>query len=202
MIWHEHCLGNTISKITAPLRLWEAAKGLVQIDKNTLTLPVMLDDRLDGYVFHGHGRLILDMIIETEQGAIGRPIEERIDQPFIMLGDTETVQSSLVPPSPEDFSALGYVKPQEFADKAEDLLSNFHGKSLRIGDCRFSQFEDGVVFAFQKEAFKFNILLAKREKIVYKTRGTVFVLNGEKAVLKSSDGLVCISNGRSFIVRQ
>jgi hypothetical protein len=201
MIWHEYRLGDTISKATEPLTLWETAKGLVQIDKNTLTIPVMLGDRLEGYVFHGHGRLILDMIIETERGAIGRPIEERIDQPFIMLGETETVQSNLAPASPEDFSVLGYMKQQEFIDKVEDLLDNFHGRSLRIGDCGFSDVEEGVVFAFQKGAFNLDILLAKRDKIVYKTRGTVFVSNGEKAVLKSSDGLVCVSNGRSVIVR-
>jgi hypothetical protein len=202
MIWHEYRLGNTTSKTTRPLTLWGTAKGLVQIDENALTLPVMLGDRLHGYLFHGHGKLVLDMIIETEEGAIGRPVEERTDQPFIMLGGTETVQSSLCPASEEDFSALGYVKQQEFAAKAEDLLSRLHGRSLRLRDCGFSNVGDGLVFAFQKETNELDILLAKGEKIVYKTRGTVFISNGEKAVLKGSDGLVCVSNGRSVILRQ
>jgi hypothetical protein len=202
MIWHEYRLGNVVSKTTEPLTLWETAKGLVQIDRNTLTLPVMLGDRLRGYVFHGHGRLVLDMIIETEEGAVGRPVEERADHPFIMLGGTEAVQSSLGLASQEDFSALGYVNQQEFAAKAEDLLRRLHGRSLGLCGCGFSDVGDGLVFAFQKETNRLDILLAKGEKIVYKTRGTVFASNGNKTFLEGSEGLVCISNGRSVIVKQ
>jgi hypothetical protein len=202
MIWHEYRLGNVASKTTEPLTPWETEKGLVQIDGNTLTLPVMLGDRLMGYVFHGHGRMVLDTIIETQEGAVGRRVEERTDHSFIMLGGTEAVQSNLSPAIQEDFSALGYVKQQEFAAKAEDLLSRLHGGRLGLRGCGFSNVGDGLVFAFQKETNRLDILLAQGEKIVYKTRGTIFISNGNKTVLKGSDGLVCISNGRSVIVRR
>jgi hypothetical protein len=177
-------------------------KGFVEIDKNALTLPVMLGDSLRGYIFHGNGKLVLDMIIETGEGAIGRPVENRTDHPFMMLGRTEAVRSSLSPASQEDFSGFGYAKQQDFVAKAEDLLNRFHGRTLGIRGCRFSSARDGVAFAFQKETNEADILFAEGEKIVYKTRGTVFVSDGNKAVLKGSHAFVCISNGKSLFVRR
>jgi hypothetical protein len=162
----------------------------------------MLGDRQKGCVFHGHDKLVLDMIIEIEEGAIGRPIENRTDRPFMMLGGTEAVQRNLDPASQEDFTVMGYAKQQEFVAKAEDLLDRFHGRSLGLSGREFSSVGHGLVFSFQEEINGLDILLVKGEKIVYKTRGTAFVSDGSKAVLKGSDGIVCVSNGRSVIVKQ
>jgi hypothetical protein len=194
-------LGNTISKTTAPLTLWKTAKGLVEVDRNALVLPVMLGDRLKGYIFQGNGRLVLDMIIETEEGAIGRPVENRTGYPFMMLGRIEVVHDGVCQASQEDLAGLGYTRQQEFVSEAEDLLDRFHGRSLGLRSCGFSSASDGAVFAFQKGTDDLDILMTEGEKIVYKAEGTVFISNENKVVLKDPNGLVCISNGKSVIVK-
>jgi hypothetical protein len=199
MIWHSYYLGETVSKTTEPLRLWETEKGIVETGSNTLAIPVMLNDSLEGYVYHGHSKLVLDTVIETENGAVGRPIEKEINQPFLMLGNSERVQQRLSPASQEDLSEMGYAKRDEFMASAEDLLNRFSRKG-RVRKCRRSS--DGSIFAFQNEANKLDFLIAKGAKLVYKTVNTVFLSNTNRIVLKNLGGIVCISDGKSVIVKR
>lgn len=199
MMWHRYYLDKTISKTTEPLRLWETEKGIVETGRNTLAIPIMLNDSLEGYVYHGHGKLVLDTVIETERGAVGRPVEKEINQPFLMLGNTEKTQQRLIPASQEDLSEMGYTKQEEFISGAEDLLNRF-SRGGRVRKCRHS--DDGSVFAFQNEANKLDLLIAKGAKFVYKAMNTVFISNRGRVVLKSPSEVVCISNGKSVIIKR
>jgi hypothetical protein len=197
MTWQTYRLGSTVLKAAEPLRLWETEKGLVQTSKDTLAIPVVQDDSVEGYVLHGHGKLVLDMIVDTDEGAVGRSVEKEINLPFLMLGNTEKIRHCLKPAGQEDFSEMGYVKQEEFLAKAEDLLNRFsRGRRIHDSRCR----SEGSVFAFQNKAEKLDILVAKGAELAYRTLGTVFVSNGDKAVLKNP-GVVCISNGKSIIVK-
>jgi hypothetical protein len=198
MILQNYYLGDTISKTTEHQRLWETEKGIVEIEKNTLAIPVMLNGSLEGYAYHGHGKLVLDLIVETKEGAVGKPIEKEIRLPFLMLGNAEKMQHSLNPASQEDFSEMGYAKHEEFVAEAEDLLGRFSRRGIL--NCRHSG--DGSVFAFQNEANKLDILVAKGAKLVYKTIDMVFVSNMDRTVLKSPSGVVCVSRGKSVIMRR
>jgi hypothetical protein len=195
MILQNYHLGDTVSKTTEHLRLWETEKGIVEIGNNALAIPVMLNGSLEGYVYHGHGKLVLDLMVETKEGAVGKPIEKEIRLPFLMLGNAEKIQNSLSSASPEDFSETGYAKHEEFVAEAEDLLSRFSRRGIK---CRYSG--DGSVFAFQNEANKLDILVAKGAKLVYRTIGMVFVSNMDRTVLKGLGGVVCVSRGKSVII--
>lgn len=199
MIWDSYYLGETILKTTEPSRLLETERGIVEIDGNTLAIPVMLNGSLKGYVYHGHGKLVLDTVVETGQGAIGRPVEKEINQPFLMLGNTERAQQRFSTASQEDLSEMGYTKQEEFTHSAEDLLDSF-SKRGRTHDSRHSG--DGSVFAFQNGANKLDFLIARGDKLVYKTMNSVFVSNRDSVVLKNSVGVVCINNGKSVVVKR
>jgi len=199
MIWDSYYIGETISKTTEPSRLWETEKGIIEMARNTIAIPVMLNDSLEGHVFHGHGKLVLDTVIETEQGAVGRPVEKEINRPFLMLGKIEGAQKRLIPASQEDLTTMGYTKQEEFISSAEDVLNKF---IARGGNWNCRRFSYGSVFAFQNEANKLDILIATGAKLVYKTSDTTFLSNCGRVVLKSLDGVVCVSNGKSFIVKR
>jgi hypothetical protein len=199
MSWHKHYLGQTISKTTEPSRLLETEKGIVETARNALAIPVMLNGSLEGYVYHGNGKLVLDTVIETEQDAVGRPVEKEINKPFLMLGNTEKAKQQLSPANQENLSEMGYAKQEEFISSAEDLLNRF-SRGGSINECRHSS--DGLVFAFQNEVSKLDFLIAKGEKLVYKAMNTVFLSNRGRVVLKNSDGFICINNGKSVIVKR
>jgi hypothetical protein len=118
-----------------------------------------------------------------------------------MLGKAEGMQQSFSLAGQEDFSEVGCSNQQEFVAGAEGLLDRFSRRG-RIHDYRHSSDGNGLVFAFQNEANGLDILLANGAELVYKAMNTVFVSNNDRAVLKSSGGVVCISNGKSVIVKR
>jgi len=200
MTWQNYQLDNTVSKATEAITLWQTEKGIIEINKNTLAILIKLDDQRKGYIFHGHGELLLDTIVETEEGAIGKPVEKELNEPFLMLGGTEQIQQQFSTASGEDFTKMGYENRQEFVAKAEDLYDQFfRGKVHSRQD-----FDEGhgLIFAFQNEASKLDILITKGSKLVYKAMGMVFVSNENKVVLKSPTEVVCSNNGKSVIIKK
>jgi len=200
-MWQNYQLGNTVSKTSEAVTLWQMEKGIVEISKNTLAVPIELDDKERGYVFHGNGKFLLDSIVETEEGAIGKPVEKELSELFLMLGDTEEIQKHLTEASEEDFAKMGYQNQQEFADRAEDLCGQFFKKK---GVHNYQCFDEhrGFIFAFQNQTSKLDILIAKGSKLVYKAMDIVFVSNENKVVLKSPSEVVCTSNGKSVIIKK
>jgi len=201
MMWQNYQLGNTVSKTSEAVTLWQMEKGIVEISKNTLAVPIELDDKERGYVFHGNGKFLLDSIVETEEGAIGKPVEKELSELFLMLGDTEEIQKHLTEASEEDFAKMGYQNQQEFADRAEDLCGQFFKKKGVHNHQCFDEHR-GFIFAFQNQTSKLDILIAKGSKLVYKAMDIVFVSNENKVVLKSPSEVVCTSNGKSVIIKK
>lgn len=200
MIWKKFQLGSPISKAPTTITLWQMERGIIKIRENTLAVPIKLDDHQKGYVFHGQSKLLLDAIIETDEGAVGKSIEKELDKPFLMLGETKEIGRQLINASEEDFTLMGYESQQGFVEKAEDLCDRFFRGKMDShesfdGDC-------GLVFAFENDTSKLDVLLAKDSKLVYTTRDLVFVSNENKVVLKSPDEVVVSNNGKSVIIKK
>ena len=200
MIQQNYQLDNTVSKSTEVLTLLQTEKGIIKTSKNTLAIPLKLDDQRKGYVFHGQGKLLLDAIVETDEGAVGKPIEKELNEPFLMLGDTEEIQQHLAKASEENLAEMGHKNQQGFADKAEDFCDRFfRGKVNGHVDEGFDR-DHGLIFVFQSEAGKLDILVAKDSKLVYTATDMVFVSNENKVVLKSPGEVVVSNNGKSVII--
>jgi hypothetical protein len=200
MIWPNYHLKNEILKAAEDTKLWQTEKGIVEIGRNTLAIPVILHDQVEGYVFDGRGKLLLDTIVETKEGAVGKPVEKEIHEPFVMLGNVEMTGRNLKPASSEDLAEAGYADRLGFMAKAEELLDRF-SKNGRIHSRRCSYGVEGLLFAFQNQADDLDILLAKDTKIVYKAMDTVFISDKNRAVLKSCE-VVCVSSGKSVVVKR
>lgn len=200
-MWQNYQLGNTISKATEAMRLWQTEKGIIEISEDSLAIPIKLGDQDKGYIFHGHGKLLLDTIVETEEGAIGKPVEKELNKPFLMLGSIEEIEQRFSAASEEDFAKMGYKNHQGFVESAEDLFDRFFKKGIRDSHHNFSQ-DYGFIFAFENKTNKLDILVAKGSKLVYTTKDVVFVSNKDKVVLKSPDEVVCSNDGKSVIIKK
>jgi len=200
MIWGKYKIDNTVTRTAEDIRLWQTEKGIIEISRNTLAVSIRLDDKRKGYVFHGQGKLLIDAIVETEEGAVGKSVEKELIEPFLMLGDTERIQKHLAETSEDDFEKMGYKSQQGFVDKAEDLCDRFFRGRVHSHE----DFDEphGLIFAFQNETSKFDILVAGGSKLVYKATGLVFVSNENKVVLKSPGEVVVSDNGKSVIVKK
>jgi len=201
MIWQNYQLDNTILKTTEPISLWQTEKGTVEIGKNTLAIPIKLDDQQKGYVFHGNGKLLLDTIVETREGAVGKPVENELNGIFLMLGNAEEIQQHLSSAAKEDLKKMGYESEQGFIDKAEDLLDNFGKKGIHGHQCCGNN--HGIIFAFPNEKGKLDVLVAKGSKLVYKAINQTFVSNDDKVVLKTpSEVIVSGGNRKSLVIKK
>ncbi len=201
MRWRDYRLGTAISKITKDTKLWESERGIVEILQNTLAIPIKLEEEERGYIFHGQGRLLLDTIAETEEGAIGRPVEKELSEPFLMLGDKEETDLHMAEASEEDLKAMGYRERQEFLDCAEDLFDRFFKKGKVHGRHDFKH-ESSLIFAFPNQNNKLDILIAKGSKLVYASQDKVFIAHRDNVVLKGQDEVVCSSKGKSVIINR
>jgi len=108
MTWQDYQLEDTTLKTSEDKTLWQTERGIVKIRKNTLVLPIRLDGQRKGYVFHGNGELVLDTIVETEEGALGKPVEREVNKPFLLLGAKEDLLPSLDTAQQEDIQKAGY----------------------------------------------------------------------------------------------
>lgn len=200
MIWKKFQLCSQISKAPTTITLWQMERGIIKIRENTLAVPIKSNDLQKGYVFHGQGKLVLDAIVETDEGAVGKSIEKGLNRTFLMLGETKEIGRQLTNASEEDFTLMGYESQQGFVEKAEDLCDRFFRGKMDShesldGDC-------GLIFAFENDTSKLDVLLAKDSKLVYTTSDIVFVSNENKVVLKSPDEVVVSNNGKSVIIRK
>jgi len=199
MKWHDYKMDCAVSKATEDVTLWDMEKGLVEISKSTLATSVTLENRRRGYVFHGRGRLLLDAIVETKEGAVGRSIEKQLIRPFLMLGDAEKIQTNLAEANEEDLEERGYENQKEFLAKAEELCDRFLKKGSR--DYISSESDSHVIFAFQEEDTELNVLVAGGPKLVYTAKDLTFVSVGDRVVLRIPGEVVCSNNGKSVIVK-
>jgi len=207
MRWQNYQLDNTVLKVAEDMMLWQSERGVIRIDKNTLALQIILDGQKGGYVFCGSGKLVLDTIVETEEGAFGRPVDKEINKPLLMLGETEKIQQNLAATKEGNLAEIGYGNQQELLAKAEDFCERFFGRRFHSHDCY--DIDGGLIFAFSNEADKFDLLLTKDSRLVYKATDMVFVSNDDKVILKSPNGVVCaddrkivIKKGKSFIIKK
>jgi hypothetical protein len=202
MIRQSYQLDSTALKITETMTLWRTEKGLVEIGKNTLAIPIKLNDQRKGYIFHGHGKLLLDTIVETQEGAIGKPVENELNKLFLMLGDAEEIQQHLSTATKENLTKMGYVNEQGFIDKAEDLFDQFFGK-MRIHSHQCCSNNYGVIFAFPNKTGKLDTLIANDSKLVYKAMNQVFISNDGNVVLKTpAEVIVSGDNRKSLVIKK
>jgi len=201
MMRKDYQLSSTVSKVIEEITLWQTERGIIEISQNTLAVPITLDDEVKGYVFHGHGRLLLDAIAETEKGAVGKSIEKELDELFIMLGDKEKIEEYLTATDEEDFTRMGYEDEKGFITRAEDLCDQFFG-TRRWDSHQFFHKDHGLIFAFPNRAKRLDILVTKGSKLIYKTTDIVFVSNENKIVLKSPSETVVSSKGKLLVINK
>jgi hypothetical protein len=189
-------LGTTVMKINGDLELCKSDKASVSVCKGTLAVPVRWKDEEDGYVFLGHGKLLVDTIVETERGAFGKPVERDLDEVFLMLGGTEEVHVGLGVASDEDLKTMN-VEEKTFLDRARDLLEEF-GDGTTVSGSRCFGHREGLIFAFSHGEKRPDVLLVKNSKIIYTTRDLTFISNMHKSILKSG-GHVVLSTPRAVV---
>ena len=199
MTWRRFELDNRVKETTSDIKLWQSDKGRIEVSKGTLAISLKMGEKRSGYVFHGHGELMLDTIVETKEGAVGQSVEKELSKPFLMIGKVDEAEECFVEVSGEGISGLGYGSQEKFIERAEALCHLFF--EGRIHNCQDFNKSGGTVFAFLREACKLDILISDGTELIYTSPDVVFVSDDHEVVLKNPDATVCSSDGESVIIR-
>jgi hypothetical protein len=199
-MWRNYELDDKVLELDEDMTLYRSDKVLVNLNKGTRAIAVKRKDRMEGLVFLGHGRLIVDTIVETENGALGKPTERELSEPFLMLGPVEDTLQHLKEANKEDLQRNG-VKAEDLFDKAQNLVDKLQERRAL---CSFSCHNEqkGLVFAFATDEDRLDVLVLNDSRIVFKSKGISFVSIGNHSVLKNTYQAVLATNGRSVFVRR
>ena len=200
MMWKNYELDGIVLELGEDLTLCRSDKVLVNSNKGTMVVPVKHKDRREGLVFLGHGRLIVDTIVETEKGAIGKPIDREICEPFLMLGDIEETLQHLREAGKEDLARNG-VKVEDLFDKAQNLIEKFSGRRA-IHGCGCNNEGIRLVFAFATEKDRLDILMLNGSRLVFNSGNLSFVSNGNHSILNKGGQVVLATDRRSIFVER
>lgn len=194
-------LGKQPSKLNHDLILLENEKCIIEVAKGTLTLPILIDETAQGCFFAGKGRLTLDTIVETPEGAVGKPMNNDLTQPFLMFGETAPLSEALSPAIDEDFSKMGCNDLADFLVKANEAFSKFFsGGNRSIG--LESKFEKrSIMFAFLNTHDKWDVLISKGDKIIYTSEGRVYISSDLDEDFETRSAHVLFArNGKTVVV--
>jgi hypothetical protein len=190
MMWRHYDLGDTVLKTSERLNLWKSVRGLVDVEKDTLAVAITLHGKPEGHIFCGNGKMILDAIVETDRGAVGKPIERQLTDPFLMVGNADVIET-------HSFSAV--AAEQDFLAKAQDLYHEFFGGEEHFGHgCHHHR---GMIFAFKNDSGKLDLLIPHGSRIVYKAKHMVFISDENKVILKSPERMVVSNHGRCIVMK-
>jgi hypothetical protein len=190
-------LSNESLKIVEDATLLKNERCVVDALEGSLALPILIDEKVQGYVFHGTGKLVVDSIIETTKGAVGKPTVKDLKHPFMMLGGAEEIKDNLGNADAPDLQNAGYESVDAFIEQAEELC----GRLLKGKNCHVDfNGKDSRLFAFLNEEDKLDILVSKNDKLVYKSENKVYLSKGSKSVLKRPKEIIVSKKGKTVVI--
>jgi hypothetical protein len=197
MRFFRYRLGETPFKTARDITLLKNERCLTKVFKDTLCLSIFADEKPIGYVFHGTGQFVIDSIVETKRGAVGKPTVKDLKQPFIMIGNITKIEDNLTSADSTDLNRMGYEDIEGFVQTANRLCERFlhRGRTRLPRDMR-----DTLVFAFAESRGEFDIVVLKGDSLVYKSKEKVFVSKRDKTVLKCPEVVVSSKRGKTVII--
>jgi len=197
MKYPNYKLSNEPLKIVEDATLLKNERCVVDALEGSLALPILIDEKVQGYVFHGTGKLVVDSIIETTKGAVGKPTVKDLKHPFMMLGGAEEIKDNLGNADTSDLQNAGYERVDAFIEHAEELC----GRLLKGKHCHVDfNGEDSRLFAFLNEEGKLDILISKSNKLVYKSEKRVYISKGSKSVLQRPGEIIVSRKGKTVVI--
>jgi len=191
-------LGEELFKTTEDTMLLKTERCIVTAFKDTLALPLTINGKIPGFFMHGAGRLIIDAIIETSKGAIGKSIEKTLTKPFIILGDIEKVKDKMTKADMARLGVMGYENLEAFREKAEEVCERILNR--RINGIRIDRRLASVFFFVNDENSCDTLISKNTRKLVYVTRGKVYVFSDDKSLITGPEEVFLSKHGKTVII--
>ncbi len=198
----ELVLGALAGKVDAMAEIARTEKALIQVDSGSLYFPIIRASVEVGGVFIGSGKVIVDAIVETKRGAIGKSQELIWSGSLILFSmSVEWVPPSILPVSNKDLELHQLKSKDEATEQAQQIFErNLTEASSRFDDFFVLKRHGWCVIILDREMGKIHIL-ASKDRIVMKHPNSSLIIKGNRMVRKDGHKKLIITGQRGHILR-
>lgn len=191
-------LGSTPLKIIEDTTMLKTDKCVITAHKDMLALPLTFNEKIRGLFMCGKGRLVIDTIIETSKGAIGKPTEKELVKPFIMIGGTAEVEEKMSEADSSSLSVMGYESLEAFRRQAEEICERILDGKVNRTNINGTQ---TCMFFFLIDENSYDTLISKNaRKLVYLSNGKVYVFGDDKSLMTGPNEILLSKRGKTVII--
>ncbi len=181
--------------LNAPATLLKDERVSLKMETGSLLLSLKIG-KSKGHFVHGSGMFLLDSIVETEMGAVGRPVKRKLEEPFIILGPLQE-EASLDDAAVGNLESAGYGDADAMVKLARDMATRFSDRIHRSS----SAGTEGNFVAFPRND-GFDFLVVKGNKIVYREEDMTFVSrDGKDVILNGCCDIAVSKPGKSVSIK-
>ena len=119
-------LGALAGRVANPTDIARSEKALLGVNEGSLYFPVFYQNREVGGIFIGYGQAILDAIVETSRGALGKSYEFFWNGSLVLLSeDGEWTPPSTGPVRKGDLQEFLLSSEDEAQERAQSIFERF-----------------------------------------------------------------------------
>lgn len=200
--WDDLVLGALAGKVSETIEIARSKKALVEVTAGTLYFPVLFEEIEVGGIFIGSGRFVVDAIVETRQGAIGKSHDYSWDGSLLILSSGgEWTPPSVKLVQDKDLKSYHLKTTDEAKERATQILDRFtESKFGWFSESYIRRGKGWRVTILDKERGVTH-LIAKQTRLIMKHSDTKIVLDGNRLLQKQGERKIVVASRWGPIVR-
>ncbi|MDO8056606.1 MAG: hypothetical protein Q6361_07070 [Candidatus Hermodarchaeota archaeon] len=195
-------LGALAGRVANPTDVARSEKALLGVNEGTLYFPIFYENREVGGIFIGYGQMIVDAIVETNRGALGKSYEFFWNGSLLLLTeDGEWLPPSTSPVRKGDLHEFLLSSEEEAQERAQCIFERFidHNRNW-ITDTFFMRNHGWLATILDTQRGKCHII-ASDDRFIVKIGQLKIVLTGNKLVHKEGRKKVLVAGRGGPIIR-
>ncbi len=122
---------STVMVTTRQCQPLSTEKAVVELQPHSLWAHLLHEQKVVGIVILGNARIAVDVIAETDAGAVGESITDELEGFHIILGQVNMDEASQEA-SPDDLQTAGIQDATSFREKASAILEETKFNKTRV----------------------------------------------------------------------
>ncbi|MEM2142105.1 MAG: hypothetical protein QXS20_05095 [Candidatus Thorarchaeota archaeon] len=180
-------IGTRPFTVTSSIRIISTDHALVELLPGCTWLPLKKDNQNVGIAFKGPFRLMVDTIVDTARGAIGRSLSYNLDQTSVYLGRADP--SAVSRPSTDDETeSAGEGNSETFHERMRNSVEEILSRSVK----ELKVLEGRDILLGEGKGRKQIVLICRGSDMLFSYEGTAYIHAGGTSALV--DGSVVTLN--------
>ncbi len=198
----EPVIGALAGKVSDPTDVARSEKALLNVSEGTLYFPVLQNDIEIGGIFIGAGQVLIDAIIDTSRGAIGKSYEFVWNGSLLLLtNDAKWSPPAVEPVKHKDLKVFLLDSSEEAQARAKEIFYRFYNENRDfVSDTFISRNRGWIATILDKQRGKSGIV-ASDDRLVMKLGDLKVVISGNKLIQKEGRKKIVIAGRAGHVLR-